>query len=311
MDIRNAMEQHLNYCENQLKFTAKSLEAYQGDYLQLEQFLLAMGVSKIEEVTRKHFREFVDFLKEKYAPRTAKRRIASTKSLFAYLHENEYIDICPTEGVRTKIKLGDDTKVVLEVAELNRILYMAYNDSSKKNLMFHYRDISVLEILFITGLRNQELGQMKYENWDDVEECFVFKGKGQKTRRVYIENREVIGVFQRYVKLAKPKNSEYIFLNKFNKPLSTSAVADIVARYSRMAGINKKVTPHAFRRTLATMLIEEGMDISYVQRILGHSSITTTQEYIRLSERAIQRENANKNPRNKMSFKDYSEFKIS
>lgn len=309
MNIRDAREKYLKYCKEQLKFTDKSLIGYQGDYEHLEKFMVKNGITDVEQISKKMIREYIDYMQEKYKPRTIKRRIASSKSLFSYLFEQEYIEACPTDGIKARIRIGDDPKVVMDIAEINRILYMAYNDKSKKKTIYHYRDIAILELLLCTGMRNYELGHMKYENWDPLNACFTYKAKGKKTRKIYIENREVLIALNKYIEIAKPLESEYIFLSKFKEPLSTAAIRDIVNRYAKMAGINKKVTPHAFRRTLATMLIEDGMDISYVQRILGHASITTTQEYIRLSENSIRRENASKNPRNKLSFKDYSEFK--
>lgn len=166
------------------------------------------------------------------------------------------------------------------------------------------RDIAILELLFVGGLRVSELCCLTFHDFS-LEHCAVMvHGKGNKERLIYLENEEVISALNRYIYFRRKAEIDlpYLFITKFGQMLSTQAVRNLVAKYVRLSGINKNITPHVFRHTFATLLLEEGVDIKYIQDFLGHSSISTTQIYLHTTNRQKRKIIATQHPRQKLYF---------
>ncbi|MFV0515841.1 MAG: tyrosine-type recombinase/integrase [Aminipila sp.] len=262
-----------------------------------------LQIIEIESVTRKVIREYIDFLQQKYKYKTIRRKITALRNVLNYAYEYGTIDTNPFWGMNIRIKNKSELPSVMELSEVNKFLYVVHNAPGRKyGENTHRRDIAIIELLFCTGIRVNELANLKYTDWDDLEHCFKYVAKGKKMKAAFIDNKEVLKALKDYMNAVKDIGSEYIFLSKLNKKISTSAVREIVKKYANKAGIPKKITPHTFRRSYATMLIDSGLDITYVKEALGHSSITTTQFYIRLSNEATRKALRSKNPRDRMSF---------
>ena len=161
-----------------------------------------------------------------------------------------------------------------------------------------------MELLFASGIRVQELCNIKLKDIDFVNFFVRILGKGDKERKVYFGNPAVIAAFSAYTQYKEYAGfkSEYLFLNKFGQKLSTQAVRNLISKYTRLAGIEKNVTPHVFRHTFATLLLEEGVDVKFIQEFLGHSSISTTQIYIHVSDQKGREILKNKHPRRRINF---------
>ena len=164
------------------------------------------------------------------------------------------------------------------------------------------RDVAILELLFAGGLRVSELCVMKYQDLDLHQMVIMIHGKGNKERLIFLENQEVIDALQHYLILRQRTgiDSPYVFLTKFGDRLTTQAVRNLVTKYAEESGMTRKITPHVFRHTFASLLLEEGVDIKYIQDFLGHSSITTTQIYLHTTNRQKRRIMAQNHPRQKM-----------
>jgi integrase/recombinase XerD len=121
---------------------------------------------------------------------------------------------------------------------------------------------------------------------------------------IYLENAEVILALNSYLYQRKHSEIElpYLFITKFGRMLSTQAVRNLVTKYTKLAGIKKNITPHVFRHTFATLLLEEGVDIKYIQDFLGHSSISTTQIYLHTTNRQKRKIIATQHPRQRLYF---------
>ena len=174
---------------------------------------------------------------------------------------------------------------------------------SKKKLVL--RDIAILEMLFATGARVSELCQIKNDSLDFETHTIKILGKGSRERIIQIENIEVISALHEYYNAFTDdiKNTGYLFINKLHMPLKDQSVRDIICKYVKMAGYDLHITPHMYRHSFATSLLEEDVDIRYIQQLLGHSSITTTQIYTQVSTNKQKEILSTKHPRNKMSIK--------
>ena len=164
------------------------------------------------------------------------------------------------------------------------------------------RDIAVLELLFATGIRVSELCALQCGDVRlNAGEIKIY-GKGAKERFVQIVNPdvlEVLSIYQETYRDAMALTGTF-FVNRLNKPLSDQSVRSIVNRYSKLAGMENHITPHMFRHSFATLLLEEGVDIRYIQQLLGHSSIVTTQIYIHVTGKKQRDILSEKHPRNKI-----------
>ena len=190
---------------------------------------------------------------------------------------------------------------------IEAILSAAYHQGQKPELSekqqkASLRDIAVLELLFATGMRVSELCSLKCSDVNLTEGEVKIYGKGAKERLVQIGNSAVLAALQTYYVLNHPtiEHTGSFFVNRLGKPLSDQSVRNIVVKYTRLAGEELHITPHMFRHSFATLLLEEDVDIRYIQRLLGHSSIVTTQIYTYVSGRKQRDILSTKHPRNKV-----------
>lgn len=159
-----------------------------------------------------------------------------------------------------------------------------------------------MELLFATGARISEICSLKYENIDLEAQVLRIFGKGLRERNVEIENYDVLSILKRYYAIFKEDihKSGFFFLNNRKQRLSEQSVRIMIKRLEEQVHSDIHITPHMFRHSVATMLLEEDVDIRYIQRILGHSSITTTQIYTHVTSSKQKEILRNKHPRNKI-----------
>ena len=164
------------------------------------------------------------------------------------------------------------------------------------------RDTSVLELLFATGARISEICSLKPENVDLDAQTVRILGKGSKERIIEIENYDVLSILKRYYAVYQEDIISYgfFFLNNRKNRLSEQSVRFMIKRLGKEIDSQIHITPHMFRHSMATMLLEEDVDIRYIQRILGHSSITTTQIYTHVTSSKQKEILRTKHPRNKI-----------
>ncbi|MFR5052158.1 MAG: tyrosine-type recombinase/integrase [Ruminococcus bicirculans (ex Wegman et al. 2014)] len=145
---------------------------------------------------------------------------------------------------------------------------------------------------------------LKPENVDLLGRSVKFYGKGSKERLIPVENMAVLSILKRYRLLFEDKIavSGYFFVNKLGRRMTEQSVRNMLSSYCRQCGVEMHITPHMFRHSFATLLLEEDVDIRYIQRMLGHSSITTTQIYTHVTSSKQKEILKTKHPRNKMDF---------
>lgn len=166
------------------------------------------------------------------------------------------------------------------------------------------RDIAVIELLFATGMRISELCSLRLSDIDFISNNVLIYGKGAKERILQIGNSEVLSALSLYHETFKSDIDAcgYFFVNRLQKKLSDQSVRYMITRYAKLAGIEQHLTPHMFRHSFATLLLEQDVDIRYIQRMLGHSSISTTEIYTHVSNVKQKDILLNKHPRNLMDI---------
>lgn len=150
-------------------------------------------------------------------------------------------------------------------------------------------------------MRVSEISNLKRKSLDLNSNIIYIYGKGSKERIMCIANVKVSRLLSEYIKICSGKN-EYVFVNKLGNRYSEQSIRNMISDYAKMSGVDLHITPHMFRHTFATALMEENVNIRYIQQLLGHSSITTTQIYTHISTNRIRHILEENHPRNKMSI---------
>lgn len=301
-NLQDWITRYLLDCQYQKGLDSKTLKAYRID---LEQFSMFIAQNSLE-LTREGLVAYISDLHQQYQPRSVKRKIASVKAFCGYLEYEELIGENPFLRLRLKLNPPLILPRTISLPVIQAILETAYHlkkyAGTLKQQKTIVRDIAVLELLFATGIRVSELCALQCGDVRLEEGEIKIYGKGAKERFVQIENPEVLtalGLYQEAYQDAIEQTGVF-FVNRFQSPLSTQSVRAIVNKYGNLAGIKNHITPHMFRHSFATLLLEEGVDIRYIQRLLGHSSIVTTQIYTHVAGRKQRDILAEKHPRNKI-----------
>lgn len=303
INLSENIARYLDFCEDMKGLSEKSVKAYTND---LSQFNI-WNVGKCDWSSKQVLEEYIKHLYKAYKPRTAKRKIASLKAFFHYLELEEIIDSSPFHKINFKrreaIILPKSIPVTTVTEMFNIVYHIASNTNTtefkRKNAI---RDIAVLELLFASGIRVGELCSLRCDDIDLKNKIMRVNGKGAKERYIHITNKNVVNALKQYRKLYASEISKtgYFFCNNRQNRLSEQSVRFMVNKYANLCTTSIHITPHMFRHTVATLLLEEDVDIRYIQELLGHSSITTTQIYTHISLSAQKRILTKKHPRNKI-----------
>ncbi|TGY97051.1 recombinase XerC [Petralouisia muris] len=281
-NLQAHIKNYLNYCNSQKRLDEKTLKAYGID---LRQFSEGLTVSEVAEITPPELEQYIAGLHKQYKPRTAKRKIASVKALFHYFEYKEIIDRNPFSKMQIRFrepmilpKTIPLHTVELFLAAIYQQCHHAKTEYQKRNAL---RDAAVVELLFATGMRISELCSLKVTDVNLHDGTVLIYGKGHKERRIQIGNESVIQILKKY------KNGFFreiqacgnFFVNQAGNALSDQAVRRMLNKYTALASIELHITPHMFRHTFATSLLEADVDIRFIQEMLGHSSINITEIY--------------------------------
>ena len=264
--------------------SGNSVAAYLSDLDKLTAFFETRGYDlQPEEVTYSHLKELLVWAGELgMSPRSQSRMISGIKSFFKYLLIDEKITSNPAELLESP-KSGRKLPVVLSVTEIDRII--AAIDLSKPE---GHRNKAMLETLYSCGLRVSELIDLRITNLFFSQGFIKVTGKGNKERLVPISDKAVHEI-EKYMEhfrnsLMPVKGAENIvFLNRRGNKLTRIMIFTIVKSLAQKAGIRKQISPHTFRHSFATHLVEGGADLRAVQEMLGHESILTTEIYTHLN----------------------------
>ena len=299
-ELRDLIKSYLLYCEKEKRLSKHTIKAYRIDLSQFCSHKEDMSISKEDLVI------YIHYLHENYRPKTIRRKIASLKAFIHYLYYQDVIPNNPFDKIDTSFKEPLLLPRTIPTYLIQRMLSASYEKiksartASAKAVAI--RDTSVLELLFATGARVSEICSLKPENIDLDAQIVRILGKGSKERIIEIENYDVLSILKSYYAVFQEdiKSYDFFFLNNRKNRLSEQSVRFMIKGLEKEIGSQIHITPHMFRHSMATMLLEEDVDIRYIQRILGHSSITTTQIYTHVTSSKQKEIMRTKHPRNKM-----------
>lgn len=290
---------YLEMCEYEKKLSPDTVKAYRID---LAQFL---DFSEGGEVDVNTIDRYIRHLNQSFAPRTVKRKLASLRAFFHELELSGRIPESPFEKLHIRIHTPQQLPRVIPDDIVKRLLQSAYDAYVPKRAAA-LRDILVLELLFSTGVRVSELCELSADTFQLHGDrlSLLIQGKGRKERVIQITTPQVVAVARKYcgVYAQEIRATGAVFLNRCGRRLSPQSVRQIITKHLKRTRTACHVTPHMFRHTFATALLEAGMDIRYIQSLLGHSSISTTQIYTHVAARQQTILLAEKHPRGKMNF---------
>jgi integrase/recombinase XerD len=299
------------HCQYEKNLSPKTLKAYKIDLYQFLQYSNIVDEKEIVTLQKETIKHYIQYLFDQtLKEKTIKRKLATLKAFFNYLEFDEKIATNPFSKMRLSIKEPKRVPKTIDIKEIKKILSYVYKvkKMSKNKLSYQYkstvRDILVLELLFSTGMRVSEICNLELRSFDFKLNTLKIVGKGNKERTLHIVDVEVKSILQEYLTLFHDNKhtSSYLLLNRLGNKISEQSVRFMVKKYQKLVGITKHITPHMFRHSFATMLLEEGVDIRYIQHILGHASISTTQIYTQVNLKHQKKILTTKHPRRNLKF---------
>ncbi|MDG4965793.1 tyrosine-type recombinase/integrase [Lactococcus lactis] len=283
---------YLNYCKDNKRLSEHSIRAYRND---LNQFLQFNNFNVEEYITH--------LGKQKIKSKTLKRKIATLKTFFRYLENQEVISENPFYKLRFHFRDEKKLPKIITPADLKIMYSYLFEQKLKSKTTYQkeksHRNLLILSLLISTGVRISELCHITLENINTQSREITILGKGKKERILYVGSDETYSLLIDYIDTYRVKMDKFLFLGHDKKTsLTEQSVRLLFKSINKKLGIEKNITPHMFRHTFATMLLDSGVDIRYIQQILGHSSIAVTQIYTYVSQIKQQEILVKKNPIN-------------
>ena len=293
----NILTKYYTYLKFERNFTDNSVMAYMSDIGKLQRFAVEKGKTLLT-LEQYDIEEFVSELSDLGIEASSQKRIlVGARSFYKFALLDRLAENDPTELIESP-KLGEHLPVVLSVDEVDRIISAADPSTCDGQ-----RNRAILETLYSCGLRVSELIELRLSNIYEEEGYISVFGKGRKQRIVPIAEsalREIHNSLAfRYELDVKHGFEDYVFLNRFGRKLSRIMVFNIVKRYCAEAGVTKEISPHTFRHTFATHLLEGGANLRAIQMMLGHEQISTTEIYTKVDKQMLREEILTCHPRNK------------
>lgn len=301
MRLEDKLAAYLEYCEYRKELDGKTLKAYRIDLRQYFEYVC------VDEPDKEKIEEYITHLHKSYKQKTVKRKIASIKAFYNYLEETEIIAESPFRKIKVKFKETVTLLRIIPREEIEKLLnhmYQCLNENDKVSHKHMLRDVAVIEVFFATGARVYEISNIREDSINLNTGLIRLMGKGGKERYVQISNTSILEVLKKYYDENEQaiKKSGYFFVNNRESRYTEQSIRLMLKKYTKQAGIERNITPHMFRHSFATYLIEEGVDVSCVQQILGHSSIKTTQIYIHIAAKKQAEILKEMHPRNNMKI---------
>lgn len=305
MTLHNLISEYLQYCKLNKRLDDNTIRAY---HIDLSQFTSHFNDTEIELIYPSKIEDFISKLHNKYKPKTVKRKVASVKAFYHFLEYRDILHSSPFSKINTQFREPVTLPKIIPLKSVEAILKAAYKEkssgSTSRRRENSLRDIAMLELLFATGIRISELCRLSPDSVDLHNHILHIHGKGSKERMIQIENSATLSALQDYsagYQNAIQKCNSF-FANRNGTPLSDQSARRIIRRYTELASVHQHITPHMFRHTFATSLLDAGVDIRYIQELLGHSSISVTQIYTHVSMSKQKEILSTKHPRNQFNI---------
>ncbi len=289
MKWEQALQDYRHYLQIERGLSENTLMNYQRDVRKLYDFLQIQGVREDPlELQKETVSQFVYELGKTVNPRSQARIISGLKSFFSYLVFEDYRKDNPMDLIESP-KLGRQLPDTLSLNEIDTLIKAI--DLSKPE---GERNRAMLETLYGCGLRVSELTQLRISDLFFEEDFIKVTGKGDKQRFVPISplNKKYIGIYRNQVRVHQTIQKGYediLFLNRRGKGLTRAMIFTIIKQLGEKTGLQKSISPHTFRHSFATHLLENGADLRAIQQMLGHESITTTEIYMHVDRTHLAR----------------------
>ena len=293
---KDVVKAYVRYLKLQRNMSGNTLDAYQRDLRKLLDYL-EREQKEITDVTLLDLEHFSAGLHDiGIHPRSQCRILSGVRSFFKFLQLDGYRDDDPTELLESP-QIGDHLPEVLTTDEVDRL--EASVDLSKWE---GHRNRAIIEVLFSCGLRVSELVNLKLSDLYLQEEYVRVMGKGSKERLVPISRKAIeelrLWFFDRNLMKIKPGEEDYVFLNRRGAHLTRTMILIMIKEQAKLAGIQKTISPHTLRHSFATALLEGGADLRFIQALLGHEDIGTTEIYTHIDTSTLRQEILEHHPRN-------------
>jgi integrase/recombinase XerD len=291
--FRDAASAFIRHCQSIRKLSLHTTRAYELDLAGFVQFLgkRALVAACDKNIIHNYVRHLFDVrtLKES----SVKRHLATLRSLFRWLEEDNQITEDPFRGARIRIRMPKRLPRVIARADLRRLLLHDQPPS--------FADLTAYvatELLFATGMRVSELAGLLDAAVDVDDGTITIIGKGNRERRVFVPD-DIKSLLRDYrtARDRTPSAAATFLINSRGDAASPQMIRRLVRLHGERSQVRDRVTPHMFRHSVATYLLEEGVDIRYVQRLLGHRSISTTEMYTQVADAALKVRITEKHPR--------------
>ncbi len=287
MQIRVAVEKFLRFCSVERQRSEHTLAAYASDLADFSRWLPSSRT--LSDISEADLRSYVEWMldERKLAVATVRRRTACLRAFFGYLAELGLL-ANPFGAWRPHLPRRRRLPRSLSPNEAAALVSSCRPPAASPPDLDNSVRTAVL-LMISTGIRVGELCKLQIDDLVPDASAMRVHGKGSRDRIVYVSDLHLREELRRLVqhRRSRPKRSPALFVNRHGTPLKPQSVRSQLRRYAREAGLPRRVTPHMLRHTAATLLIEFGVDIRFVQRLLGHSSIATTEIYTHVSDQAL------------------------
>ncbi len=296
IDQKGIVKAYVRYLKLQRNMSGNTLDAYQRDLRKLLDYL-EREQKDIRDVTLHDLEHFSAGLHDiGIHPRSQCRILSGIRSFFRFVQLDGYRDDDPTELLESP-QIGDHLPEVLTTEEVDRL--EASIDLSKWE---GHRNRAIIEVLFSCGLRVSELVNLKLSDLYIDEEYVRVMGKGSKERLVPISRKAIDELknwfYDRNLMKIKPGEEDFVFLNRRGAHLTRTMILIMIKSQAKDAGIQKTISPHTLRHSFATALLEGGADLRFIQALLGHEDIGTTEIYTHIDTSTLRQEILEHHPRN-------------
>lgn len=281
MNFTKAIESYKSYLVVEKTLTDNSVGAYISDLNKFSQFCKDKGITTPENVTEETIKDYLSAIEHSgINTRTQARTLSSLRSFFKYLTADHQIDKNPVITVGMP-KISPSKPTILTVEEIDNI-----KNAGEKYKPENSRNRAIIEMLYSCGLRVSEVVSLKASNLNIAKAIVKIEGKGNKSRTLKLNDRTIteikqyLNFYRNYIPI-EPAYKDIFFLNNRGKSLSRVIIFNIVKALSEKAGIRKKVSPHTLRHSIASHMIDNGIDLQEVRDMLGHESILSTEIYVK------------------------------
>ncbi len=292
--MKKDIEDFINYIIFEKRLSKNTSSAYNRDLNKYREFLNSRSIYESKDISKSDIEKYIEELYKEHEEITSiARKLTTIKSFHNYMFQTKKIDINVAETIE-RPKLRKKLPNVLSVEEVDKLLDIQ-GDS-----VFDYRNKSMLELMYASGLRVSELLDLKIGDIDTLNCVVRVVGKGSKERIIPIGDYTIESL-NKYLdirgSLLKNRTCEYLYLNKNGTRLSRFSFFKIIKKLLREKGINKDISPHTLRHSFATHMLNYGADLRSIQELLGHSDIATTKIYTHISDNKIKDEYIEYHPR--------------